>query len=102
MNQSIINLANLYPNLRYPKISLNVFSAHNNIENSGLIRLETFVSNKNRIAYVIKTHNFSSDLDVFEIIEIIKKDFNIDCNNMQKNYIFNKYNSIKEPFETNK
>lgn len=86
--------------LRYPKIDLGVNPPYNYNGNlKGLIRLSTFVSNKDKtlLMYVKDEYHYEISDDVFERVDKAKKHFIHKCELTIKKAIFNNESAIPEP-----
>jgi len=86
--------------LRYPKISLGVMPPLN-YNRRGVIRMETFVTNKDKTLLVLVSDAYetSLDQDIWETLVQVRKAFDHRCEITKEKYIFNKDTAISEPFK---
>jgi len=100
-------IAKRFSQMRYPLYSLSILPvcSPKSIENRLIVKiiLETFVSNKkkDRITLIVDRYTFEGQYKP-EFLEESLKRFIQKCEMIKEKYIFNKDNSIIEPFNFNK
>lgn len=95
----LINLATEYPNLRFPEFNLDIYSDRLN----GCATIWTFIPSKNkkRLIYFSQKYYFDRQFS-WNKLERFKDKFLEEGESAKKTLVFNKENTVYEPFAFNR